>query len=151
VQWVRSRLFEHPQTLGDLTPKFMQELREWDSHEPRPELRDLLKEYFVEDNGVWRVPDPASEKDIESMRRNALLRLFREYTNAKGPLKVFRKEAVLEGFRYCWETQQYGVIVAVCEKIPEKILQEIQDFVMMYDVAKDLAPTMEQQKAFVWE
>ena len=151
VQWVRSRLSEQPQTLGDLTPKFMQELREWESHEPRPELRDLLKEYFIEGGGVWRVPDPNNEKDLELLRRNALLRLFREYTTAKGPLKVFRKEAVLEGFRHCWETQQYGVIVAVCEKIPEKILQEIQEFVMMYDVAKDLAPTQEPQTAFVWE
>jgi DNA modification methylase len=151
VQWVRGRLSEQTQTLGDLVPKFMQELREWESHEPRPELRDLLKEYFVEESGVWHVPDPNSEKDLEGMRHNALLRLFREYTNVKGPLKVFRKEAVMEGFRYCWDTQQYGIIVAVCEKIPEKILQEIQEFVMMYDIAKEHAQTMEPQTAFVWE
>ena len=151
VQWIRARLSETPQTLGDLTPQLMQELREWENHEPRPELRDLLKEYFVEESGIWHVPDPNNEKDLEAMRRNALLRLFREYTTAKPPLKVFRKEAVLEGFRHCWETQQYGVIVAVCEKIPEKILQEIQEFVMMYDVSKDLAPTQEPQTAFIWE
>jgi len=151
VQWVRSRLTEQPQTLGDLTPKFMQELREWESHEPRPELRDLLREYFIEGGGVWRVPDPNNEKDLEVLRRNALLRLFREYTNAKGSLKVFRKEAILEGFRHCWDTKQYGIITAICEKIPDKILQEIHEFVQFYDIAKDLAPTMEPQIAFVWE
>lgn len=151
VQWARTQLAAKPQTLGDLTPTFMQELREWDSHEPRPELRDLLREYFIEESGVWRVPDPESERDLEALRKSALLKLFRDYVNVKGPLKVFRKEAVLEGFRHCWDTKQYAVIVTVCEKIPDKILQEIQDFVMMYDVAKDLAPTMEPQTAFVWE
>ena len=151
VQWVRSRLMEQPQTLGDLTPKFMQELREWESHEPRPELRDLLREYFIEGAGIWRVPDPNNEKDLEALRRNALLKLFRDYVNAKGPLKVFRKEAVMEGFRHCWDTKQYGIITAICEKIPTKVLQEIHEFVQFYDIAKDLAPETVEQMAFSWE
>ena len=129
----------------------MQELHEWDSHEPRPELRDLLKEYFIEGGGIWRVPDPNNEKDLELLRKNSLLRLFREYSNVKGALKVFRKEAVLEGFRHCWDTKQFNVIVALCEKIPDKILQEIHEFVQFYDIAKDLASTQEPQIAFVWE
>jgi DNA modification methylase len=151
VQWVRARLTEQPQMLGDLTPKFMQELREWESHEPRPELRDLLREYFVEEGSVWRVPDPNNERDLEALRHNALLKLFRDYVNTNGPLKVFRKEAILEGFRHCWETKQYGIILALCEKMPAKILQEIHEFVQFYDIAKDLAPTMELQTSFVWE
>jgi DNA modification methylase len=151
VQWVRTQLNERPQTLGDLTPAFMQELREWPEHEPRPELRDLLREYFIEDRGVWRVPDPDNERDLEALRRAALLKLFREYTAAKGPLKTFRTEAVLEGFRYCWETKQYGIVVQVCEKIPAKVLQEIHDLVQFYDIAKDLAPERVEQLEFTWE
>jgi DNA modification methylase len=152
VQWVRAALTETPQTLGDLTPKFMQELREWPAHEPRPELRDLLREYFIHsDDGVWRVPNPDDEKDIEALRKNALLRLFQGYTKEKGALKTFRKEAVLEGFKQCYETNQYGVIVSVCEKIPAKVFQEIPEFVMFYDIAKDLAPERVEQIEFVWE
>ena len=155
VQWVRAELTETPQTLGDLTPKFMQELREWPAHEPRPELRDLLREYFVQGDGVWRVPNPDDEKDIEALRNSALLRLFQGYTREKGALKTFRKEAVMEGFKQCYETNQYGVIVAVCEKIPEKVFQEISEFVMFYDIAKDmikdLAPERVEQIEFVWE
>lgn len=152
VQWVRAELSETPQTLGDLTPQFMQELREWPSHEPRPELRDLLREYFIQsDSGVWRVPDPDDEKDIEALRKSALLRLFQGYTREKGALKTFRKEAVTEGFKQCYETNQYGVMVAVCEKIPEKVFQEIPEFVMFYDIAKDLAPERVEQTEFVWE
>jgi len=151
VQWVRSRLTEQPQTLGDLTPKFMQELREWESHEPRPELRDLLREYFIEGADIWRVPDPNNEKDLEVLRHNAHLKLFRDYANTKGPLKVFRKEAVLEGFRHCWDTKQYGIITAICEKIPPKVLQETHEFVQFYDIAKDLAPETSEQMTFSWE
>ena len=152
VQWVRMALTEAQQTLGDLTPKFMQELREWPKHEPRPELRDLLREYFIHgDGGVWRVPNPDDEKDIEVLRRSALLRLFQSYTREKGALKTFRKEAVMEGFKQCYETKQYGVIVAICEKIPVKVFQEISEFVMFYDIAKDLAPERVEQIEFVWE
>ena len=151
VQWVRGALSETPQTLGDLTPAFMQELRDWPAHEPRPELKDLLREYFIQEDGVWRVPDPDSEKDIEQLRKNALLRLFRDYTKVKGPLKIFRKEAIIQGFTTCYETNQYGVIVSVCEKIPEKIRNEIQEFVMFYDIAKSLAPSEIVQTEFVFE
>lgn len=152
VQWVRNRLVEAPQTLGDLTPPFLQELREWPAHEPRPELKDLLREYFIQsDGGIWRVPNPDDEKDIEQLRKNALLKLFKGYTQQKGALKSFRTEALIVGFTHCYETHQYGVIVNVCEKVPEKILQEIQDLVMFYDIAKDLAPEENKQLEFVLE
>jgi len=57
----------------------------------------------------------------------------------------------MEGFKQCYETKQYGVIVAICEKIPAKVFQEIPEFVMFYDIAKDLAPEQVEQIEFVWE
>lgn len=152
VHWVRTQLQQDSQTLGDLTPKFMQEMRDWDNHEPRPELRDILKENFIQDeDGLWRVPDPNQEKDLEALRHKAYLKTFEGYTKSKGQLKIFRKEAILEGFKHCWQTKQFGVIVAVCESIPAKILQEVPEFVQFYDIAKDLAPTETQQLEFTWE
>jgi len=152
VQWTRVQLLQQSQTLGDLTPKFMQETRDWDAREPRPELRDLLKENFIlDEDGKWRVPDPNQEKDLEALRRKGLLRTFEGYVKLKGQLKVFRKEAILEGFKHCWQTKQFGVIVAVCESIPVKILQEVPEFVQFYDIAKDLAPAETVQLEFTWE
>lgn len=152
VQWVRTQLLSEQQTLGEITPKFMQETREWEIHEPRPELRDLLKENFiVGEDGKWRVPDPGQEKDLEALRRKGLLKTFETYTRAKGQLKVFRKEAMLEGFKHCWQTKQYGIIVAICERIPAKILHELPEFVQFYDIAKELAPAETQQLEFTWE
>jgi len=152
VQWVRARLLQEPQTQGALTPKFMQELQAIESYENMPELKDILKENFIQDtDGRWRVPDPQKEKDIEDLRRRGLLKLFDGYVRETGQLKTFRKEAVLEGFRHCWDTKQYAVIVAVCERIPVKTLQEIHEFVQFYDIAKDIAPEAPAQLEFTWE
>lgn len=152
VQWIRTELIKCPRSLGDLTPMFMQELREWPTHEPRPELRDMLREYFIQDtSGNWRVPNPDDERDIAALRKNSLIRLFQNYAREKGVLKTFRKEAVVEGFKECYETKQFSVIVSVCERIPDKVFQEIPEFVMFYDIAKDLAPAQIEQTEFVWE
>ena len=152
VQWLRTELTQVPQTLGDLTPKFMQELREWPEHEPRPELRDLLREYFIQSGAdIWRVPKPDDERDIAALRQSALIKLFQGYAREKGPLRTFRKEAVVEGFKECYETKQFSVIVSVSERIPENVFQEIPEFVMFYDIAKDLAPGQIAQPEFVWE
>jgi predicted RNA-binding Zn-ribbon protein involved in translation (DUF1610 family) len=152
VQWVRSELERSPQTLGDLTPKFMQASQDWGKHEVMPELKDLLHQYYIrEDDETWVVPNPDNEKHLEEVRRKAMLREFQEYVRRTGQLKLFRTEAVLAGFLHCWETKQYNVIVGVCEKIPSKILQEIQDLVMYYDLAKERAPEKISQFEFKWE
>jgi len=152
VLWVRSELERQPQTLGELAPKFMQASQDWGHHEVMPELRDLLQQYFIrEDDEHWVVPDPDNEKHLEEIRKKSMLREFQEYTKRTGQLKTFRTEAVLAGFAHCWETKQYDVIVGVCEKIPAKVLQEIQDLVMYYDIAKERAPTKIVQFEFKWE
>lgn len=152
VQWVRNELDQQPHTLGELTPKFMQASQDWGQHEVMPELRDLLQQYFIrEDDESWVVPDPDNEKHLEEVRRKAMLREFQEYVRRTGQLKLFRTEALLAGFAHCWDSKQYDVIVGVCEKIPPKVLQEIQDLVMFYDIAKERAPEKVTQFEFKWE
>jgi len=152
VQWVRNELEQQPHTLGELTPKFMQASQDWGQHEVMPELRDLLQQYFIrEDDESWVVPDPDNEKHLEEVRRKAMLREFQEYVRRTGQLKLFRTEALLAGFAHCWDSKQYDVIVGVCEKIPPKVLQEIQDLVMFYDIAKERAPEKITQFEFKWE
>jgi DNA modification methylase len=152
IQWIRSELTSGPQTLGELTHKFLLSLQDWGLHEVIPELRDLLQQYFIrEEDENWVVPDPDNERHLEEVRRKAMLREFQEYIRRPGQLKLFRTEAVLAGFLHCWETKQYDVIVGVCEKIPAKILQAIQDLVMYYDLAKDRTPEKVAQFEFKWE
>jgi hypothetical protein len=56
IQWVRQELTAKPQSLADLTPKFMQKVPGWPKHEKVPELRDLLHANFLEYQGEGEVP-----------------------------------------------------------------------------------------------
>ncbi len=141
VRWVRTELDESQQTLGELTPKFMRELKEWPNTEPRPELRDLMKEYFIQNlDGSWAIPDPENEEHLATLRRNQMLKLFRVYATDKGKLTSFRKEAVIEGFKHCWQTKQYGVIVKVAKRMKEADLHSDRELMQFYDVANDMTP-----------
>lgn len=154
VRWIRSELEEMEVTLGELTPKFMRELKEWPKSEPRPELRDLLREYFImnPEGGTWAIPDPENEEHLATLRRQKMLSVFREYARVATKLHSFRKEAVIEGFKHCWQTQQYGMIVRVCERMKPADLQADRELMQFYDVAKDLVPPEAPvQTEFEWE
>lgn len=153
VRWIRAELEEENQTLGELTPKFMRELKEWPKTEPRPELRDLMREYFVQNtDGTWAIPDPENEEHLATLRRNQMLKLFRGYATEKGKLGSFRKEAVIEGFKHCWQTKQHHVIVRVCERMKPADLQADRELLQFYDIAKDMTPEdATGQTEFVWE
>jgi DNA modification methylase len=141
VRWIRAELEVVAQTLGELTPKFMLELKEWPKAEPRPELRDLMKEYFIQiSDGTWTVPDSENEEHLSTLRRSQMLKLFRVYATDKGKFTSFRKEAVIEGFKQCWQTKQFHIIVRVSERMKPADLQADRELLQFYDIAKDMSP-----------
>jgi DNA modification methylase len=85
--------------------------------------------------GCWYVPDPRKEADLEKVRLRALLREFEQYRESKGRLKVVRAEALRAGFKKCYDSGDYQTIVALAERIPQKLLQEDSALLMYYDVA----------------
>lgn len=56
IEWVRQRLTAKPQSFSDLQPQFMKEVRNWPKHERALELRDLLRDNFLEYDGDGEVP-----------------------------------------------------------------------------------------------
>jgi hypothetical protein len=117
--------------------------------EQLPELRALLEESFLQDEaGRWYVPDlQGRAQDLERLRERALLREFRTYVEGRGRLKVFRSErseAVRAGFGDAWRRRDYAVtpalragasVVAVAQRLPERVVQEDADLLMYYDNA----------------
>ena len=103
------------------------------------ELRNLNKDdssLVMKSKDRWYVPDPKKSGDLEKVRERALLKEFKEYVEFKKKrLKVFRIEAVRAGFKKAWQDRDYAMIIAVAEKIPEKILQEDPKLLMWYDQA----------------
>ena len=105
------------------------------------DMRNLPKEdpaLVTKAKGRWYVPDPNKVGDLEKLREKALLKEFEEYKQAKKKLKIFRLEAVRAGFKKLWQQRNddaYKTIIAVAEKIPNKILEEDPKLLMWYDQA----------------
>jgi len=103
------------------------------------ELRNLPKDdsaLKAKGKDRWYVPDPNKAGDLEKLRERSLLREFEEYRESKQKrLKVFRLEAVRAGFKKAWQERDYGTIIGVARKIPDKILQEDPKLLMWYDQA----------------
>lgn len=135
IQWIRTKLEEHPQTLQELTPQFMKEAKyfRW---EKQLELSELLDQNFLQDEkGHWYVPDPNKQADLEKLREKALLREFGQYLEGKGKLRVFRTETIRAGFKAYWRNKDYKGIVKVAERIPEAVIQEDVTLLMYYNNA----------------
>ena len=136
IQWLNYILAQGPMTYQEIQPLYMQELHQ-SRQEKMPELMDMLKENFVQDDkGAWYVPDLTNAADLAKVRRKALLKEFWDSCAAgRGKLKVFRMEAIRAGFDECWKTRDFKTIVAVGERLPEAVLQEDPALLMYYDNA----------------
>ncbi len=136
IAWLHMKLNDHPMTYQEIQPLYMQELHQ-SRQEKMPELLDMLKENFVQDDkGAWYVPDLTNAADLAKVRRKALLKEFWDScVPGRGKLKVFRMEAIRAGFDECWKTRDFKTIVSVGERLPETILQEDPALLMYYDNA----------------
>ena len=137
--WLRQQLAEQPQSFQEIQPRFLRELHQA-RHEELPDLRVLLEESFLQDEaGRWYVPDPNRAEDLEKLRLRGLLREFEGYKTGKKKLRQFRTEAMRAGFAAAWRAREYGVIVEVAERLPDRVLQEDEELVMYYDNARNRA------------
>ena len=136
IQWLHYILGEGPKTYQEIQPLYLQELHQ-SKQEKMPELLDMLKENFVQDDkGAWYIPDLNNAADLAKVRRKALLKEFYDScVPGKGKLKVFRMEAIRAGFDECWKQRDFATIVSVGERLPEAALQEDQTLLMYYDNA----------------
>jgi DNA modification methylase len=102
------------------------------------EMRNLTKDDLIlqgKAKNRWYVPDPNKAGDLEKLREKSLLKEFAEYKESKKKLKIFRLEAVRAGFKKAYQNREYEVIIAVAEKIPNKVLEEDPKLLMWFDQA----------------
>jgi len=136
IQWVRSQLSREPMSFKELQPIYMKEAQQvWEKHEQPLELRTILEQNFVENNGKWCVADSKNEVHLEQIRHRALLKEFQQYIEAKGKLKVVRTEALRAGFKECWQKKDYTTIVDIAKRIPDAVIQEDPALLMYFDNA----------------
>lgn len=137
IGWLNYILGSGAKTYQELQPLYLQELHQA-KQEKMPELLDMLKENFIQDDkGAWYIPDLSNAADLAKIRKKALLKEFYDVcVPGKGKLKNVRSEAVRAGFDECWKNREYQLIVSVGNKIPESILLEDSALYMYFENAK---------------
>lgn len=136
IMWLNVQLTQARQSYSDIQPKYLQELHQA-KFEQMPELLDMLKENFLQDDdGKWYVPDLSDKADLDKLRRKRLLKDFYDiYAKGTGRIKNARTEAIRVGFDECWKERNYALIVQVGDRLPETVLQEDPALLMYYDNA----------------
>lgn len=137
IQWLRRCLARQPMKYQELSPQYMKEAqRIWDKHEQPVELRAILEQNFFQDeDGIWRVPDPRNEAHLEQIRHRALMNEFQQYLDSKGKLKIVRTEALRAGFKESWQKKDYTTIVQMAKRVPDAVIQEDPALLMYFDNA----------------
>lgn len=136
IMWLNVQLSKARLTYSEIYSPFTKELHQM-KFEQMPELLDMLKENFLQDDdGKWYVPNLSDKADLDKLRRKRLLKDFYDiYAKGTGRIKNARTEAIRVGFDECWKERNYSLIVKVGDRLPETVLQEDPALLMYYDNA----------------
>ena len=141
IAWLKVQL-QTPQTYQQIHPQWMQAINGIRKGDILPELKTILEENFIETSeGKWRLPNSQDDADMDALRRKALMREFNLYRDQalrpKSKLREVRVEAIREGLSQCYKAKDFATIVAVCNKIPENLLNEDPQILMFYNMAQN--------------
>ncbi len=141
IAWLKVQL-QTPQTYQQIQPQWMQAINGIRKGDILPELKTILEENFIETaEGKWRLPNSQDDADMDALRRKALMREFNLYRDQalrpKSKLREVRVEAIREGLSQCYKAKDFATIVAVCNKIPENLLNEDPQILMFYNMAQN--------------
>jgi hypothetical protein len=128
-----------PHTYSDIYTEYQQVATT--SNDAIPELRELLDNNFILEDGKYRRPFNESEKaDVKKNREKELDRAFNKLLEqakeGKGKIKNVRREVLVHGFTKCYQEGRYKDILTVADKLYASTLEssgEIMDFV---DIAR---------------
>ncbi len=124
-----------PKTFSDISIAFNQLANLQDDNVP--ELKELLEQNFIQENGKYRRPKDESEHNTITEKRQKNLRrefetLLVQAQTQKGKIKLVRKEALAYGFELCYKDKRFTDILTIAKKLDKKILEnsgELNDFV----------------------
>ncbi len=102
-----------------------------------PELRELLEQNFIFENGKYRRPQSEPEHNhLIEKREKQLMREFEtlliQAQTEKRKIKEVRKEALVFGFETCYKNKRYKDILTLAGKLDKSILEnngDLNDFV----------------------
>ena len=142
IQWLKNQLRDGAKTYQEIQPEWMQAINGTRKHDIIPELKQLLEENFIEEEGgKWRLPNIQDDKDVNALRTKSLLHEFKIYVQSacekKRNIREARVEALRAGFKQCYIDKDFQTIVTVGDKIPQNLLTEDEVLLQFYDIAQN--------------
>lgn len=141
IQWIKEKLEAGPLKYQDIQPDYRKAYTINRKGEVEVELKDVLEENFIQEaDGSWRIPDMNEQKDRDTLRTKALLKIWEDYcsqveSGKAKKLKDVRLEAVKASFKDCYHKKDFKRIVTIGNKIPENLLTEDETLLNYYDIA----------------
>lgn len=160
IQWLRRELTSKPRSAQELTPVFMRELQSWAKHEQTIELRDLLRDNFLEYNGVPPVPSQIHgylstnfkelrnlSKDDAALVAKAKGRWYVPDPNKALDLEKLREKALLREFDDFKSSKAKKLKVFRTEaiRVGFKAAYDAKDYATIVNVAQKLPESVIQE------
>ena len=141
IQWIKEKLEGGPLKYQDIQPDYRKAYTINRKGEVEVELKDVLEENFIQEiDGSWRIPDMNEQKDRDTLRTKALIKIWEDYcsqveSGKVKKLKDVRLEAIKAGFKDCYQKKDFKRIVTIGDKIPENLLTEDETLLNYYNIA----------------
>jgi DNA modification methylase len=137
--WLHSFLIE-PKSFSDLSTAFTKISNI--QGDIVPDLKVLLDENFVFENGIYRRPKSNIEHTAAIDKREKILKkefesILIETRTSKAKIKLIRKEALYFGFEMCYKEKRFDDILTIANKLDKTILEnssELNDFVLAAEI-----------------
>jgi len=138
LTWINNFLDE-PKEYGEIYTSYEQIATQTD--DKIPELRELLDQNFILEDGKYRRPKTRKEREsIEKSRSKNLERAWKKLLdrakNGSRKIKNIRKEALIYGFTKCYQQENYEDIVTVADRLYKSTLESSGDILDFVDIAR---------------
>jgi hypothetical protein len=160
IQWVRRELQQKPRSFQDLQPMFMREIQNWAKHEQTVELKEILRQNFIQYDGVGPVPSQIHSylssnfkelrslpKDDSALVAKATDRWYVPDPSKQIDLEKLRERSLLsefEAYRISTE-RKLKLFRSEAVRAGFKAAYDRQDYKIIVDVAAKLPETVLQE------
>ena len=105
-----------------------------------PELKSILNDNFIIENGLYRLPSDFEREQKEESRNKKLQKIFNEIVDSarssKKKITEIRKEALLFGLIKLYDEKDVDTVKLLGERIDTKIIESDEDILAIINWAK---------------
>lgn len=138
LTWLYQFLHQ-PRSYSDIFTAYQQVATTTDDEVP--ELREVLDNNFIFEDGNYRRPLSRDEKESINQNREreldrAFNKLLQQARKQKGKIRAVRREALVHGFTKCYQEGRYKDILTIADKLYASTLESSGDIMDFVDIAR---------------